>query len=66
MTKEEIAYKYFVKRYQLSTKTIVEEGKVKTYYIVKWETQFNNIETPISKDEYDVLLKELEENTLIS
>ena len=66
MTKEEIFYKHYdVRYYQLSTRTIktdkgiITKG-ITTDYYVEWHTSRGTLNQEISKEEYEVLLKELE------
>jgi hypothetical protein len=63
MTKEEIFYnKQEVRYYELFTRTTLDKNKkVKLIYEVQWHTkQYDTILDEITKEEYDVLLKELE------
>ena len=62
MTKEEIFYKkQEIHYYELFTRTTLDKNKkVKLIYEVQWYTPTNTILNEITKEEYECLLKELE------
>ena len=73
MTKEEIFYNRFVKNYggnreyQLKTHTLItEKDGVKTYYYAEFVTMVGQESIEVSKEEYECLLKGLENNDKIN